>query len=164
MPNSSHHINAHYNVYYQNTRGLNTKTNEFYVNCCLCSHDIIILTETWLSNSINNAELFTDFYNITRADRKFEKTERTRGGGVLIALRKEISYTTVDCSILNDIIPLIDIVICNCIIENTHLYICAIYIPPDIPIEDIDTFFTYLEQLLLDKPAINGRFQYTKFC
>ena len=44
--------------------------------------DIIIVTETWLNNTISNKEILPIGYNIVRRDRRSEK----RSGGVLMAL------------------------------------------------------------------------------
>ena len=46
--------------------------------------DVIIGTETWLTNEIQNSELLLSDFDIFRKDRK------TRGGGVLIATKKEL--------------------------------------------------------------------------
>lgn len=35
-------------VYYQNVRGIRTKTNELFLKLSACEYDIIVLTETWL--------------------------------------------------------------------------------------------------------------------
>lgn len=79
-----------YNIYYQNVRGLRTKTSYLYRNVVLNSYDIICLKETWLLEGISNSELFDDRYIVFRRDRDYEKTGETMGGGVLIAVRREI--------------------------------------------------------------------------
>lgn len=62
------------NIYYQNVRGLRSKTYTFYRNLCQWSfYDVIVLTETWLLDSVSDSE--------------------SRGGGVLIAVRKDIQVT-----------------------------------------------------------------------
>lgn len=45
-------------IYYQNVRGLRTKTKEFKLSSTGCSVDIIALTETGLTASINDGDLF----------------------------------------------------------------------------------------------------------
>lgn len=72
-------------VKYQNVRGLRTKVNQFYLSVLQCTSDVVILTETWLNNSVNNAELFGTNYLCHRADRQ----EKSRGGGVLIAVNND---------------------------------------------------------------------------
>lgn len=81
-------------IYYQNVRGLRSKTLNFYRNLCLNSFDVIILTETWLVDGIANSELFDDRYLVWRRDRDYVLTDQNRGGGVLIATRRDICATS----------------------------------------------------------------------
>ncbi|XP_037294971.1 uncharacterized protein LOC119189460 [Manduca sexta] len=78
------------NIYYQNVRGLRTKTNNFFRNVCLNSYDVIVITETWLVDSINSCELFDGRYLVWRRDRDYTRTLQKLGGGVLIAVRKDL--------------------------------------------------------------------------
>ncbi|XP_022827582.1 neuropeptide F receptor-like [Spodoptera litura] len=78
-------------IYYQNIRGLRTKTDDFYRQLCVNLYDVVILTETWLVNGISDSELFCDRYIVWRRDRDYHRTGQTRGGGVLIAVNKLIS-------------------------------------------------------------------------
>lgn len=79
------------NLYYQNVRGLRTKTHEFLSSLASSSADIIILTETWLNDSVNSSELFDDRYNVYRRDRVVNKLSKKKdGGGVLIAVTKKL--------------------------------------------------------------------------
>lgn len=48
------------NVYYQNVRGLRTKTTTFHRNIRLNSYDVVALTETWLHDSFLDSEYFDD--------------------------------------------------------------------------------------------------------
>ena len=45
-------------VYYQNSRGLRTKTMDFFHNVISSDFDIIGITESWLNASIASAEPF----------------------------------------------------------------------------------------------------------
>lgn len=68
-------------VYYQNVRGLRTKTATFYRNICLNSYDIICVTESWLTDGVNNNELFDDRYIVFRRDRNYGLTKQGKVGG-----------------------------------------------------------------------------------
>ena len=68
-------------IYYQNVRDLKSKTSDFFLSVTMHNFDIIALTETWLDDSVHNAELFDNRYTVLRRDRG------SRGGGVLIAVR-----------------------------------------------------------------------------
>lgn len=78
------------NIYYQNVRGLRSKSTVFYRNVCLNSYHLIVLTETWLLDGVSNSELFDDRYIVWRRDRNYSMTGQSRGGGVLIAVRKDL--------------------------------------------------------------------------
>ncbi|KAL4713367.1 hypothetical protein ACJJTC_016835 [Scirpophaga incertulas] len=78
------------NIYYQNVRGLRTKVTDFYRSVCLHNYEIVCLTETWLLDTIKNSELFDDRYVVFRRDRDYKKTGESKGGGVLIAVCKDL--------------------------------------------------------------------------
>lgn len=78
-------------IYFQNVRGLRTKTNTFFRNVLNVDYDIICLCETWLISGIYNAELFDNRYNVYRCDRNYSQRGNSMGGGVLIAVKRDIS-------------------------------------------------------------------------
>lgn len=82
-------------VYYQNVRGLRTKTETFLRSVLLNDYDVIALTETWLLDSISDNELLDDRYLVWRRDRNYISTGQTMGGGVLLAVKREL------CSYMN---------------------------------------------------------------
>lgn len=49
-------------IYYQNIRGLRTKTSQLLRNTGMNSYDILSLTETWLIDGIANSEFITEDY------------------------------------------------------------------------------------------------------
>lgn len=75
-------------IYYQNLRGLRTKTNEFFMGICNNTSDILIFSETWLIESIYDGELVDDRYMLFRRDRDAYATNKSMGGGVMIAVNK----------------------------------------------------------------------------
>lgn len=81
-------------IYYQNTRGLRTKTHSFKRNILLNPYDVVSLTETWLNDGISDTELFDDRYLVFRRDRNYSETGEKYGGGVLLAVRRE--FTAID--------------------------------------------------------------------
>ena len=81
-------------TYYQN--GLRTKLNTFRCNFILFdSYDIIILTETWLTPDIGNAELGFVGFHIFRFDRNSYSSSSTRGGGLLIAVKSNLNASLI---------------------------------------------------------------------
>lgn len=110
-------------IYYQNVRGLRTKTNTFRRNVALCNSDVIAITETWLVDGIYDSELFDDRYSVFRQDRRYDLTHQSRGGGVLIATHKRLTTTERPewSSSAED--SWISIKLQNC-----FLHVCAVYL------------------------------------
>lgn len=79
------------NIYYQNVRGLRTKTSDVFRKILLGSYDVIVFTETWLVDDIFSSEMFDGRYMVLRRDRDYSRTAQQRGGGVLIAVRSELA-------------------------------------------------------------------------
>lgn len=98
------------------------------------------MTETWLISSIYDHELFSDRYVVYRRDRETSPLFSNKtGGGVLIAIDKHLdsrreNKLESDCEdlwvsikIRNDQNP-------------SKLYICAVYLPPPVQKQLLDTF------------------------
>lgn len=70
---------------YQNVRGLKSKTIDFYNNILNSDHDIILITETWLNDSVLNSELSDGRYEVFRRDRG------SNGGGVMMLCSRRLN-------------------------------------------------------------------------
>ena len=58
-------------------------------------YDVIVLTETWLKEDLLTSQIFdSNLYNVFRKDRCTKTTGLKRGGGVLIAIRSNISVNS----------------------------------------------------------------------
>jgi hypothetical protein len=93
----------------QNIRSLLPKIEQ--VRWFLKEHpiDFLCLNETWLNNSIDDAEILIDGYNIIRKDRNNLSTQKPRntkkpvGGGVLIYVKETYSYKIRNDLVTDDI-------------------------------------------------------------
>lgn len=70
-------------IYYQNVRGLRTKTNIRSTISASC-YDVIVFTEHWLNENFENSEYIDDSFFVERDDRN--TLDKRWGGGALIAL------------------------------------------------------------------------------
>ena len=124
------------NIYYQNVRGLRTKTHEFLNNVCCNNYDLIVLTETWLCTGIYDSELFSANYNVYRRDRNVVNSKKLNGGGVLVAVSNHInSKRNINWdSACEDIWVTLEL---N---KNIKLAICVAYIPPPVNEVVLDHF------------------------
>ena len=114
--------------------------------------DFIALTETWLDESVNSAEMFSGDYDIFRCDRQRSVVGLSRGGGVLLAVKSSLKACQLDLKVscpLFDSVPLIDIVGIKLICASKSLNIFVVYVPPRITIEESSIFFEALESLLI---------------
>lgn len=109
--------------YYQNVRGLRTKTATFRRNLLLNNYGVIALTETWLVDSISDSELFDHRYLVWRHDRNYDLTGQSMGGGVLLATYKDLHVSPRPewSSTAEDIWVTISL-------GNNKLHVCAVYL------------------------------------
>jgi hypothetical protein len=117
-------------IYYQNVRGLRTKTYTFFNSILNCNYDVVVLTETWLNEGVLSSELFDDRFIVYRQD--------VGGGvnlwrhGVLIAINKRLrSELCHDLS--SNQIACISIGVRIIFPRNISIFINAIYFPPATP-------------------------------
>lgn len=123
-------------IYYQNVRGLRTKTRECYLNIINNNYDIIIFTETWLCDSINNAEIFGNSYMVYKCNRSIVNSTKKIGGGVLVAVNIKFSSTLVnfsEVSINEEIWVKVSLGV-------KDLYIGGAYFPPLMPLQKYQSF------------------------
>ncbi|KAK9702162.1 Endonuclease-reverse transcriptase [Popillia japonica] len=112
-------------VYYQNVRGLRTKTNQLYAQTLDAEYNIIAFTETFLNGSIYDNELFHNRYTVHCRDRESTNSEKFDGGGVLLAIRDDIIASAVPelCSDAEDVWVLV-----RCM--EMRFLVCCVYLPP----------------------------------
>lgn len=129
-------------VYYQDVRGMRTKTTDFFLITATCDYDIIILTEPGLHADIQNSEL-TSNYTIFRCDRNKQTSSLQRGGGVLIAVKSALrcsSITLTDCNSLEQVAV-------SVILPETTIHLCGIYIRPTSPPEVYTTHASAVKKI-----------------
>lgn len=143
-----------FRVRYQNVRGLRTKTDYIYSSSGIIDADIVMFTETWLNDSINNQELFDSSFVVHRCDRNFALVGRSSGGGVLSAFANNVVSVRVDVSSITSLCPLIDLTLCKCRFQHHTVFFANIYIPPNIDCDDYELFLDALSLLLVDKLCV----------
>lgn len=79
-----------FSIYYQNVRGLRTKSHEFLRNILCNNYDVVCIAESWLNTNFHNSEYFDSRYEVYRCDRNVMVSGYERGGGVLIAVRRDL--------------------------------------------------------------------------
>lgn len=145
-------------IYYQNCRGLRTKLNTLYINILAHNYDVIILTETWLHEGIHNNELFDARYRVYRQDRDRAGSGRRDGGGVLVAVHRQLPATlmsplpadSAQAAVLPISTPytLVDSLLIDIRSRNYRCIISAAYIPPNLSSEIYNLHFGILTSIL----------------
>lgn len=130
-------------VYYQNARGLRTKTHNFYCNLLEVDYDIIALSETWLIDGIYNSELFDDRYNVIRSD---QNNDKTLGGGILLAFKKTFSLEIVNITLSTNILQCL---VVKAKFRKLLFYVVCVYIPPSQNISVYEELLDKIELILI---------------
>ncbi|XP_055528626.1 uncharacterized protein LOC129720837 isoform X2 [Wyeomyia smithii] len=91
---SGHDSSIH--LYYQNVCGMNSTIDDYMLAFSRGCYDIIALTETWLDNRTQSSYVLENEYNGFRCDRGLHNNRKTTGGGVLIAVRRNLKAHRID--------------------------------------------------------------------
>lgn len=131
-------------LYYQNVRGLKTKTREFLLNVISRDIDVVVLTETWLNDSIHCTELFDNDYTVFRADRDLSRTAKLDGGGCLIAVKsKNYACRLDDWEVMDG-----DLWLSVVKGDNERLFINVKYINCNSTLEHYNAHFKKIEEIV----------------
>nr|CAI5828984.1 unnamed protein product [Callosobruchus analis] len=129
------------------------------------SFSCIALTETWLKPSVFNEELFNCNYNVFRKDRDHALSQKSRGGGILFAVRDNISAVQLDLSQFFDSdegqIGLVELLAVLLKLGHTTLLVIVIYIPPNTSSQVYEKIFEalcFVSCVEVDKILILGDF------
>lgn len=155
-------IGSSLSVYYQNVRGLRTKTATFFENVLTSDSGLIVLTETWLHSDIYSAELFNDVFLVYRCDRS--SVDKIRGGGVLIAVCKRFLSFDLNPGYTNNSFEIKCVKVLAC---AKSIVIISVYIPPSSDVRTYEECFSYIESFALYSDQITilvGDFNIPQFC
>ena len=134
----------------------------------MCNYNFIALSETWLSDEIQNSELFPDNFVVFRKDRNQQLTHVSRGGGVLFAAESKYMCSQLDLSPITNTLPFIDIVGVKISFDtSTCLFVFVLYITPSVSVNDYQLFLDILsniEETHNDRVIVLGDFNAPNFC
>lgn len=163
-PNINTNTKQNLQIFYQNTRGLKTKTHDFFLNLLSEDYDAVALVETFLSPDITNGELFDSRYEVFRQDRTKEQTGKSSAGGVLFAVKKNIQ--TVPLNKWNTCTKDIESLWLKCKLHGIDTFIGVIYFPPPVKTETVKKFVESIiqeDQLLQNRVFLIGDFNIREF-
>lgn len=113
-------------MYYQNVRGLKTKLSDFFIASSSSSYDVIMLTETFLDDTVNSLQLFNTEFCVYRCDRNSSNSRKQGGGGTLVAVRKKFASNQM---LVNEF-SVLEQVWVRIRMGKQNLYLCSFYLPP----------------------------------
>ena len=108
---------------------------------CLNNFDIYCFTETWLTVSVYDNELFPCGYSVYRRDRS------SRGGGVLLAINDRLPSTRLPSP---DAIEAVAVSVGLDVLTT----LCAVYVPPNSTPEYVSSLCSYMYSLSLSSAAL----------
>lgn len=104
---------------------MRTKISEFNSSVNICVYDIIVLVETWLTQDFLNSEFDLHNFIVYRCDRSQQTSDKKRGGGILIAIRKNIVSKQIN--LMDSVVEQLFV---QFTIGNNKYMIGGVYIPP----------------------------------
>lgn len=110
--------------YYQNAGSLRSSLVEFKNLVLQCVYDVIIITETWLSDDFDSCELAIQGYSLFRCDRSGYTSSKGRGGGSMLLIHNRLKPKFI----------VTDIHVEQCFAEfscgKSNFVVGGVYIPP----------------------------------
>ena len=146
MSNNSTKFSHNLKIYYQNVRGLNSKTAQVKLEVASQDIDIIVFTETFLKEGNFNYEIFDcETYEVFRRDRDKDTSSKGGGGGVLIAVKKSSSYRVIRRNEWENP-SLEDLWIQITPTKGTSLLINVCYLPKEVSDDSYETHFAAISE------------------
>jgi len=108
----------------------------------------IVLTETCLCNSLSDCELGFFNYNLYTFDRCEATSTCSRGGGVLIGIRKDISscIVPIDCSNVEQLFVRFHV-------GSFSFIICGVYFPPSSHPSTYESHMSVIDSIVSQYPS-----------
>ena len=152
-----HALNSNLQIIQWNARSLSNNDSDLRVLLSTQSPHIVAIQETWLKqidNQKNNTPYFRS-YEVYRKDRK----DRTRrGGGILMLIRKDITYKVKELTPFNNNNSKLEIQIITIQSNSQDIDIVNIYNPPDnnLNINEFKHYFSQINNNYLIMGDFNG--------
>lgn len=124
-------------------RGLRTKTKELYDNILANNYDVIVFTETGLSDSYLDAEIVDNRYTLYRQDRNYKEVNKKRGGGVLVAVLNKYESK----QLFNNNNSAIECLWIKINLRYESLIVSVVYFPPNSKMDIYAYYWESMEKL-----------------
>lgn len=108
----------------------------------LSDYGIIVLTETWLNDEIYNNELGLNNFNVFRQDRDQIATGKSRGGGVLFAVKSNFKASLMQAPHKS---PFHEEIWVKTMVNGFLLIFCVVYFPPQSKLSEYENHANNIE-------------------
>ena len=113
-----------------NANGLcvNTKQTELALLLHRYGIDVAVITETHLNKNVPDVRIFQTGYSTLRRDRNFAAVNKSKGGGIIIYVKRGLQYIEPNICVPDDL------EVCWCVLKPTlpeSIIVAGVYIPPD---------------------------------
>ena len=138
-----------FSLFYQNSRGLNTKIAQFTeeVNCS--NYDAIAITESWFRKEIDYFAQLSKRYKVFRVDRKLDLGSKTKGGGVCLLIKSDFNF-----QIINTPFSELEVLIGYLTGKNNERIVLALhYFPPDLSVKVYKEYCTWFQQRFINEKS-----------
>ncbi len=141
-----------FKIYYQNCRGLKTKTLDFRLAVLENAYYLIVVTESWLNDSFSSNELFDDRYLVYRRDKDKLLTCKEDGGGVILAVLKKYQTSSIEiCPTIYECIWI------KLFMDNgSILMVSVVYLVPFIKFSEYESYLQTCSDIIDSHP--NSKF------
>lgn len=131
-------------ITYQNVSGIRSRTHTFYENIISQDQDIICITESWLTPDIFDAEIIDPRYQVFRLDIDASVLGKTRGGGLLLAIKTNLKPEIkqefcVSC-------PTFEILWVEVNLGFSRLNICLLYLAHPVNENSVELLLNHLQE------------------
>lgn len=135
-------------IFYQNIGRARSKVKDIQLSLLDSNYDIVCLTETNFDRGVYDNEFVDNRYNVFRRDRESSCSSKQSGGGALIAVKNNINV--IRQSSWESIVEEIWLTIISNKPGDSTLHICLCYLPPDLSIDNVGTFYDNCQRVILN--------------
>ncbi|KAL1447912.1 hypothetical protein WDU94_015615 [Cyamophila willieti] len=140
--------NLSLNIFYQNVQSVNNKLKILNCGIPLTSYDVFIFTETWLKDHVFDSELGFYDHLVYRCDRDSIASNKTKGGGVLLAIKKSLNSQLLN-TFTNKSVETLFILVKY---KNINIVINATYVEPTCSHDEYQEYTELIDSTFLKYP------------
>jgi hypothetical protein len=137
---------------------MRSKISKLFLLSFSFDFDVIVFTETWLNNSISDAEILCADYVIYRLDRSSANSIKSDGGGVLIAIKR-----CYESSLISSLDLDVEFIAVKCVVNGCKHVVTCSYIPPSSDSDIYEKHAVLIDEIVCSSDVMTKMFVYGDF-